>query len=160
MGPMFAITTWPQAHEELERLLPGCRAFLPDAIAEAAAKAGSPPRFIPLDGWEAMEDEAILRKILPARLGPSEKVLAITDASFTKAAPFLLEIGDMPGFPKAHLAQFGEGAFNGDAIFIIPRKMIVLFYHSGHHASIDLGGAGDSMTPDGPSGHPEGREAR
>jgi hypothetical protein len=57
---MIAFISWSLALQELEKLLPGCKGILPDAIAKAAKEAGQSVQFVPLDGWEVMTDEGIL----------------------------------------------------------------------------------------------------
>jgi hypothetical protein len=136
---MITVISWPLALQELEKLLPGCRNLLPDAIAEAAKEAGYSVQFVPLDGWEAMTDEVILQTILPGELNLHEPIVVVTDASFSKASPFSLQIGDLHEFVKLHFAQYKECVVNGDVIIILPTRLtIVLFHHEGVHSMIKV----------------------
>ena len=137
---MITTISWPHAFQELAQLLPGCQNFLPDEIAEAAAKAGYLSQFIPLHEWETMTDDDIFQRIMPAKQDVFETILIVTDASFIKAGPFLLQIGDLLEFAKLHIAQFKENVFNGDVVIVLgANKKIVLFHHSGFYTLLNFG---------------------
>jgi len=136
---MIAFISWPLAFQELEKLLPSCRNLLPDAITEAAKEAGYSVQFVPLDGWEAISDEAILHMILPLEGNPDDPIIVVTDASFSKACPFSLPRGDLHEFVILHFAQYKECVVNGDVVMILPtRRTIVLFHHEGVYATIEV----------------------
>ena len=137
---MITPISWPLALQELGKLLPGCTALLPDAIAEAARKAGHSVHFVPLNGWESMNDEAVFQMILPGELKLREAMIIVTEASFSKATPFSLHRGDLPEFLQFHFRDYNECAINGDTIILLPEhRMIVIFHHEGVFSVIEVG---------------------
>jgi hypothetical protein len=136
---MIILISWLLAIRELEKLLPGCGKLLPDAIADAARKAGYSVHFVPLEGWEALTDDEIIQTILPSEVNLDETILVVTDASFSNASPFSLQRVDLRGFVNLHFAQYKECVVNGDVVIIIPeRRTIVLFHHEGAYSIIEV----------------------
>lgn len=136
--PKVRTSDWQVATNSLHRLIPDCHDMTPDAIADAARLQGCEVRFERLEGsWELLSDFEILRKILPDEISATNEVLTITEASFTKAAPFVFTLGQLEEFIDYHRATCGESAVNGDLVLLLPSiSMVILLHHEGYFARI------------------------
>jgi hypothetical protein len=137
---MINVISWEAALEELVGLLPGCNSFLPELIIETAKEAGFSAPLTRLNGWQKMADDAILQRLLPDDVGAEDSILVVSEASYVKASPFTLQVGDLYEFTRWHLSQYNESVVNGDTVVVLPaRRVIALFHHEGACSTISVG---------------------
>lgn len=147
---MVTSISWAAAEAVLQDLLPGCKSFAPDTIADAAREQGYEVEFVPMADWESRTDRDILDVIIKIPVETTENMIVITEASyFRDAGPFSMSGSDFCTFPEQHFVDYGECAVGGDFVVLRPQQhFVILFHHEGYFASIDTSsGLGKAEKP-------------
>lgn len=138
------VISWDQGLQILRELLPNCKEFVPDSIATSASDLGMVVDFVPFHEWESLSDTEIFQRLLPEPLDPSEELLVVNDASFSKnSGPYKLLGSELEEFVTSHLNVYGECAVTGDVIVLLPAaRLVVLLHHEGFYCRISCKQAG------------------
>jgi hypothetical protein len=131
---------WSAALAVLKSLIPSCDSFVPDSIADAARDVGCTVTFEPISDWESRTDQDIFDELVHSPIGECEKLVIVTEASYSKErGPFTMIGSELGDFVLQHLSTCGECAVNGDVIILRPeRHTIILFHHEGYCATIAI----------------------
>jgi hypothetical protein len=132
------MTTDPLSHslELLNRVVPGAN-LQPDAILEAADRAGIPYNFVTITAWpdlDARDGKSQLFDLIFAdKVLPTGQVLVVTDESFIDGQLIQCPVDEL----RLRVNQSSQFIFDGDVIFLWHEiAALSVFHHEGGFAHV------------------------